>query len=108
MAKNQERITVRREYEKEQKEGRPMGKEMIGMKGLAKVTGGNEPRIVISSLETDLYSLSAAAKGSYPAIAETIAMVNKKSPIFRDSYAMTEGLFISQKTAMDYVRRRTA
>lgn len=86
-----------------------MDKKITGMKEMGKAAGGwNEPRIVISSLETDLYSLTDPARGSYPAVAETLAIAYKKASTFYDIYAMTEGLFISQDTGLAYVKRRTA
>ncbi|MCR4670160.1 MAG: hypothetical protein K5643_03135 [Saccharofermentans sp.] len=48
-----------------------------------KAAGARTARIVIS-LETDLYTPLSATNGSYPTIAEALALVEKKSPLFRN------------------------
>lgn len=48
-----------------------------------KAAGARTTRIVIS-LETDLYTPLSATNGSYPTIAEALALVEKKSPLFRN------------------------
>ena len=49
-----------------------------------KAAGARTARIVISSLETDLYTPLSATNGSYSTIAEALALVEKKSPLFRN------------------------
>ena len=49
-----------------------------------KAAGARMTRIVISSLETDLYTPLSGTSGSYPTIAEALALVEKKSPLFRN------------------------
>ena len=46
---------------------------------MTKATGARESRIVVSSLETDLYTPLSKIKGNYPTIAEALALAEKKS-----------------------------
>lgn len=80
-----------------------MGQVTNGM-----VRQAHESRIVISTLGTGYFTPATRKIGEYPALEESLALAIKKSSTYADTYAVTEGLFISEETGMAYVRRRTA
>lgn len=58
---------------------------------MTKATGMRESRMVISSLETDLYTPLSNTKGNYPTIAEALALAEKKS-LLKNEYSWEQVL----------------
>lgn len=58
---------------------------------MTKATGTRESRIVVSSLETDLYTPLSNVKGNYPTIAEALALTEKKS-LLKNEYSWEQVL----------------